>query len=260
MHLSRRMAVTAAAALLLASCGGGSDGPTDDGQNSALKFKGEPRAAAQTIEDFATAIRGKDWKRICNELYSAEERDLQKGLIADSCEEEVDRYAELDNLKLTVTNAAIERSGRVQTTTASGGEADFDVHNEGGLWLIDGTSGDFTAKAGAEPTGETPSGSGAEADAARAVLTFDQAIADEDWATVCSLYSEERRAEGFDGCPAQAEEDYGQGPLGLSVTNVELKTEATVSTRTGKGDGATFTLVPEGGRWRISGYGGTFGD
>jgi hypothetical protein len=41
---------------------------------------------------------------------------------------------------------------------------------------------------------------------------------------------------------------------------VELETKATVSTRTGKGDAATFTLVPEGGRWRIDGYGGTFGD
>jgi hypothetical protein len=255
----RRLAILAAA-LLLASCGGGSDGPSDDGDDSALKFQGESRAAAQTVEDFATAIHGKDWKRICNELYSAGERDLQKGLIADSCEDEADRYADLDNLTLTVTDVTVERSGTVETTTAAGGEATFDVQKEGGRWLIDGTSGDFTVKPGAEPTDETPIGTGAEADAAQAVLSFDQAIADEDWSTVCSLSSEDRREDGIDGCPAEAEDDYGQGPLGVSVTNVELKTEATVFTHTGKGDGATFKLVPEGGRWRIDGYGGTFGD
>jgi hypothetical protein len=44
------------------------------------------------------------------------------------------------------------------------------------------------------------------------------------------------------------------------VSNVELDTQASVSVRTGKGGGASFTLVPEGGRWRIDGYGGTFGD
>jgi hypothetical protein len=260
MHRLLRLAATVAAALLLASCGSGSDGPSDDGDNSALKFKGEPRAAAQTVEDFATSIRGKDWKRICNELYSADERDLQKGLLADSCEEDVDRYADLDNLKLTVTNVTIERTASVTTTTAAGGEATFDLEKKGGTWLIDGTSGDFTAAESAEPSGDTPSGTGDEAAAAKVVLDFDQAIADADWATVCSLYSEDRRDDGFDGCPAEAEEDYGQGPLGLSVTDVELKTEATVFSRTGKGDGATFTLVPEGGRWRITGYGGTFGD
>ena len=257
--LSPRRAATLAAALLVASCGG-SDGATDDGDNSALKFQGESRAAAQVVEDFGTAIRGKDWKRICNELYSADERDLQKGLLEDSCEEGVDRYADLDNLELTVTSATIERKADVTTTTAAGGEASFDLQKEGGTWLIDGTSGDFTAAEGAEPSGDTPSGTGDEAAAAKVVLDFDQAIADEDWATVCSLYSENRRDDGFDGCPAQAEEDYGLGPLGLSVSTVELETKATVSTRTGKGDAATFTLVPEGGRWRIDGYGGTFGD
>ena len=118
--LSPRRAATLAAALLVASCGG-SDGATDDGDNSALKLTGERRAAAQVVEDFGTAIRGKDWKRICNELYSADERDLQKGLLEDSCEEGVDRYADLDNFELTVTSATIERKADVATTTAAGG-------------------------------------------------------------------------------------------------------------------------------------------
>jgi hypothetical protein len=259
MHRLPRLAATIGAALAIASCGGGSDGPSDDGDNSALKFQpgSDARAAAQTVEDFATAIRGKDWKRICNELYSAKERDLQKGLIAKSCEDEVDRYADLDNLKLTVTRLEIETTGTVQTETASGGEANFDLKKTGGLWKIDGTSGDFTG--GGEASGELVEGKDDDAGAKRAVLTFDYAIGQQDWAGVCSSFTDEKQMQ-YTNCVDDVAEEYGQGALGLSVTDVETKTEASVSTRTGKGDGATFTLVREGGRWRIDGYGGTFGD
>ena len=243
-------------ALALASCGGG-DQASDDGDNSALKFEGRTRAAAQVVEDFATAIRSNDWKRLCNEIYSAEERDLETGLIADSCEDEVDHYDDLKNLSITVNDVQIETSATVTADTAAGGEANFDLKKEGDQWLIDGTSGDFTSGGKASP--DLASGTDDRAEAERVVAAFDNALEDEDWDAMCSLFTEGRRT-GYVDCPSDVADDYGGGALGLTVTDVQVKTEATVFSRTGKGDGATFTLVPEGGRWRIDGYGGTFGN
>jgi limonene-1,2-epoxide hydrolase len=257
MRILPTLAATVIAALVLAACGGGDSGPSDDGDNSALKFGGQTRAPAQVVEDFATAIRSGDWKRLCNEIYSAQERDLQKGLVADSCEDEVDRYGELKNLRITVNDVQVETSATVTADTASGGEASFDLKKEGDRWVIDGTSGDFTA--GGHASKDVTSGSDDRSEAERTVQTFDNALEDEDWATVCSLLSDDRRTQ-YTNCVDEVADEYGGGALGLTVTDVEVKTEATVTARTGKGDGATFTLVPEGGRWHIDGYGGTFGN
>ena len=92
------------------------------------------------------------------------------------------------------------------------------------------------------------------------VLDFDQAIADRDWSRLCGLMTESQRGFAGSDCEADAPEEYSGGALGLSIADVQVKRQATVGVRTGKGDAATFTLVPEGGRWRIDGYGGTFGD
>jgi limonene-1,2-epoxide hydrolase len=244
------------AAVGLAACGGDDKGG-DDGDNSALKFQGRARAPAQVVEDFATAIRSNDWKRLCNQIYSAKERDLETGLIADSCEDEVDRYDDLTNLSITVNDVQIETTATVTAGTAAGGEANFDLKKEGDQWLIDGTSGDFTPGGKASP--DLTSGTDDRAEAERAVAMFDNALQDEDWDTVCSLFTEDRSTQYTD-CPSDVADEYGGGALGLTVTDVQVKTEATVFSRTGKGDGATFTLVPERGGWRIDGYGGTFGN
>ncbi len=240
------------------ACGGDGGGDaTDDGDNSAVRFQGEQRDAAQAVENFATAIRNRNWKRICNELFTANERDLQKGLIADSCEGEVDRYGKVKGVSLTVTRVDVERSADVTADTAAGAEAGFDLKKENGRWLIDGTFGDFTASG--SPSGGPPTATGDRAAAEQVVLDFDQALADRDWAAVCDLYTEDRREQAFDSCESDARESYGNGALGLTVSDVKLKTEARVSARSGASHGASFTLVPEGGRWRIEGYGGTFG-
>ena len=252
-------AVALVAALAIAGCGGGGDGgERPDGDNSALKFQGEERAAAQTVEDYVTAIRSRDWERICRDIYSAKQADLTKGILADSCEEEVDRYDDLGNLKLTVNDVTLETSAEVATTTTGTREAFFDLKLEDGAWRIDGTSGDFTA--GGEPTGGTPPGTGDEAAAAQVVLDFDQALADRDWDALCTLHTEERRSFAIDGCPAEMKEQYSGGALGVTVDEVTVDRRATVRTDTGNGNHASFTLVPEGGRWRVDSYGGTFGN
>jgi hypothetical protein len=245
-------------ATIVVGCGGGSSGGGDDGDNSALKYQGQERAAAQTIEDFATAIRGDDWKRICQDLFSDKQRELTAGIVSGSCEKEIDRYSDLDRLRLTVTSVSLDNSARVDTTTASGGDATFDLKQEGGAWKIDGTSGDFTA--GGEPSGDTPSGSGDQAAVEQVVLDYDRARADEDWAALCGLLTESRRQFAGSDCEANAPDEHGGGALGLTITSVEVKREAGVGVRTGKGDGAHFTLVPEGERWKIDSYGGTFGN
>ncbi len=249
------LVVVAAAAALLTACGGGSSGGGDDGDNSVLRYQGDQRAPAQTIEDFATAVRSDDWKRICEELFTARKRELTAGIISESCEKEMADYGDLDGLELTVKYVRLENSATVDTTTAAGGDATFHLKQEGGKWLIDGTSGDFTARG--EPTGETATGDGDEAAVRQLVLDFDQALADEDWTRLCGLFTE--TFAGID-CEEDASDDYSGGALGLTITEVAVKHEAQVGTRTGKGGGATFTLVPEGGRWRIDSYGGTFGD
>ena len=257
MH-NRAFIVLAAAAALLAGCGGGSSGTGNDGDNSALNFEGEDRAAAQAVEDFATAIRNNDWDRLCNDVFSAKQRDLSTGLIADSCEEEVDRYDDLDNLRLTALEVQTENSARVDVTTTRGSGATFDLIQEGGAWRIDGMSGDFTA--GGDATGETAPGSGHEAAVAQVVLDYDQALADRDYGRACSLLSMTERDSAFDGCEAEAREDYGGRALGLSIDEVSVKLQKRVRTRTGKGDHAGFAVVPESGRWKIDSYAGTFGD
>jgi len=257
MRISLRLVLPSVAALAIGSCGGGSSG-SDDGDNSALKYRGAERAAAQTIEEFATAIRGDDWKRICNDLFSPDQRELTAGIVSGSCEKEIDSYSDLDNLRLTVTSVALDNSAVVDTTTASGGDASFTLKQEGGAWRIDGTSGDFTA--GGEPTGETTTGAGDDRAVRQVVLDFDRALANRDWARLCGLFTADRRAFGADDCEAEAREQYGEGALGLSISSVMVKHEASVGVRTGKGGGAHFTLVPDGDRWRIDSYGGTFGN
>jgi hypothetical protein len=257
MRIFLRLVLAALAALAIGACGGGSSG-SDDGDNSALKYRGAERAAAQTIEDFATAIRGDDWKRICNDLFSEDERKLTAGIISESCEKEIDSYANLDNLRLTVTYVKLENSAEVDTTTAAGRDASFTLKQEGGAWRIDGMSGDFTA--GGEPSGETATGAGDERAVRQVVLDFDQALAGRDWAKLCGLLTESGRSFVGTDCEADAGDEYGDGALGLSITAVAVKHEATVGARTGKGGGASFTLVPDGDRWRIDSYGGTFGN
>src|SRR5215211_4416547 len=196
MRISLRLVLPSVAALAIGSCGGGLSG-SDDGDNSALKYRGAERAAAQTIEEFATAIRGDDWKRICNDLFSPDQRELTAGIVSGSCEKEIDSYSDLDNLRLTVTSVALDN---------------------------------------------------------------DRALANRDWARLCGLFTADRRAFGADDCEAEAREQYGEGALGLSISSVMVKHEASVGVRTGKGGGAHFTLVPDGDRWRIDSYGGTFGN
>lgn len=254
------LAVAAVAALTIAGCGGGGEGgQRPDGDNSALRFQGEERAAAQTVEDYVTAIRSRDWERICRDLYSAKQADLTKGILADSCEEEVDRYDDLSSLELTVNDVTLETSAEVATTTTGSREAFFDLVLEDGEWRIDGTSGDFTAEG--KPTGDTPPGSGDEAAAAQVVLDFDRALADRDWQRLCALHTEEERSSGIDGCPAEMKNDYSGGDaLGITIDEVTVDRRATVRTDSGNGNHASFTLVREGGRWRIDSYGGTFGN
>ena len=255
-HLT--LLATVAAVLCLAACGGGEKGG-DDGDDSALKFQGDQRGAAQVVEDFGTAIRDRDWKRICNDLYTPKERDLQKGLVAKSCEDEVDRYADLKDLSLTVTRAEVTTSATVSTTTATSGEANFDLKKQGGAWHIDGTSGDFTASGG-EPSASPPPGTGDQAAAGQTVLDFDQALADRDFDAVCALYTANLRMQAIGDCPDSVGDMFGHGALGLTVERVDAKTEADVAIRTGAGDGGTFTLRRDGGRWRIDAFGGTLGN
>ena len=255
MRLVAVLLVTAVGGL--AACGS-SAGGGDDGDNSALHYQGQKRAAAQVVEDFATAIRSDDWKRICNELFSRKQRELTAGIVSESCEKEIDSYSDLDGLRLTVLNVTLENSATVDATTAAGGDASFDLKQEGGRWLIDGKSGDFTAAG--EPTGDLPQGTGDEAAVTKTVLDFDQALADEDWTTLCGLFTESERGFAGSDCESDAPEEYSGGALGLTIDDVEVKHEASIGVRTGKGGGAHFTLVPEGGRWRIDSYGGTFGN
>jgi hypothetical protein len=67
-----------AAALALVGCGGGSD-VVQDTDNSAEKFSGDKREAAQVVEDFSVAIAAGDWAKIC-ELNLTVERVEVRGV------------------------------------------------------------------------------------------------------------------------------------------------------------------------------------
>jgi hypothetical protein len=249
---------------LVAAAGCGSNGgPTSDGDNSALRFSGDQRAIAQVVEDYATARRGNDWDRICDELYTAKQRDLTRGITADSCADALaDRSDHLDRLSVTVTEIEDQTTARVSAQTYGGAENEFGLAKDGGRWRIDSTSGDFTG-GGPAQSSLLPGLSPEERAAAEAVLAYDQALEDKDWSRICEELFTETQAGGSDieaplRCVDDLRRDYGRGALGLSVTRVEVTTAATARTRVGQNDAATFTMQTEGGRWRIDSFAGTF--
>jgi hypothetical protein len=250
---------------LVAAAGCGSDDgkPTSDGDNSALRFSGDQRAIGQVVEDYATARRGNDWDRICDDLYTASNRDLTQGLIADSCADALaDRSDSLDRLSVTVTEIEDQTTARVSAETYGGAENEFGLVKDGGRWRIDSTSGDF--RRGGPAQGSPPPGLSPEERApAEAVLAYDQALEDKDWSRICEELFTDTQAGGSDieaplRCVNDLRRDYGRGALGLIVTNVEVTTAATARTRVGENEAATFTLLKEGGRWRIDSLAGTF--
>jgi hypothetical protein len=244
--------------VVVAGCGSGDGKPTSDGDNSALRFSGDQRAIGQVVEDFATAVRSNDWDRICDDLYTANQRDLTQGLIADSCADEVaDRYDDLGQLSVTVTE--VEDQSTAGVTAARQGtkhDAEYDIVlvRDGRRWRVDSLSGgsdDPGPASGLLPPGLSPE----ERAAAEAVLAYDQALEDKDWSRICEELITEKWGGG-PNCVDNLQFEHGDyGGYGLSmVTKVEVTTAAAAHTRVGENDTSTFTVHKEGGRWRIDSF------
>lgn len=253
MRLPPLLAAVFAAAVLGACGGGSSDGQGDDGNNSAERFKGDQRGGAQVVEDFATAVRGNDWKKICGELFApywgeAVTRRSGRG----TCEQHVERrYGKLDDLAVDVSAVDVQRLATVEARTAAGDDVQFDLIREADGWHLDRETGRL--KNGGQPSRAPAPGGGDEAAAGQVVLDFDRALAEGDWDRVCRLYTGARR-DFFDDCPAEARQIHGKGALGLKLTRAAVTTSAAATA--GPGEPTTFNARRNGGRWQIDGVNG----
>ena len=144
------ISLVAAAVVMLAACGGGAD-PVDT-DNSADRFNGEKRAAAQTVEEFSVAVAAGDWSKICDELFTADEVELTAGILGASCESEIgDAFAENRELNLTVEKVetrgplTIGADAIVFSSDDEGNHQSWTILEGGGDWRIDAYGGTFGA-------------------------------------------------------------------------------------------------------------------
>lgn len=146
----RGVALAALVAGGIAACGGG--GEVTDADNSAAKFSGEERDAAQAVEDFSSAVAAGDWSRICDELFTADQAELTAGIIGDTCESEIeDSFA--GNRELNLTVEKVETSGPLTTgadaivfsSDDDGNHQSWTILDERGDWRIDSYGGTFGA-------------------------------------------------------------------------------------------------------------------
>lgn len=131
-----RTTLTAAAliaATTLAACG---SSDTD----SASKFSGEQKAAAQVLEDLSQAGKDNDAKKICTKLLAS---TLTKQLKAAgvNCEKQLsDSIKTADNFDLTVKSVKVSGDKAVATVSSRGKSKDetsqVTLVKENGAWRI----------------------------------------------------------------------------------------------------------------------------
>jgi hypothetical protein len=128
------MVVLGMAALAVAGCGsGGSDGATE----SAKRFGGENREAAQVVEDFESAIHDGDAKRICDDLLSQRNRPVR-------CESDVKAFVgQAQNKKVDLEVRSVALRGdrgrarvRISGGPAGGKTVTYPLAREHGQWRI----------------------------------------------------------------------------------------------------------------------------
>jgi hypothetical protein len=133
------MAVLGMACLAVAACGsGGSDGGTE----SAERFGGEKRKAAQVVEDFESAIHQGDAKRICDDLLSKRNRPVR-------CESDVKAFvAQAQNKKVDLEVRSVSLHGdrgrarvRISGGPTGGQTVSYPLAREDGEWRITAVEG-----------------------------------------------------------------------------------------------------------------------
>jgi len=122
----------------LAGCGASSS------SNNAKDFKGDQKAVAQTIDDFSSAVRNNDEKKICTDLLSRSlvtrlDATAQKctGAVADQLDAAGDTKLDVKTIGVTGTRATAtvvsKVDGHDRTQTLS-------LVNENGGWRLNGVA------------------------------------------------------------------------------------------------------------------------
>lgn len=113
--------------------------------NNAKDFKGTENAVAKTVDDFSSAVRNSDEKKICTDLLSRAlvtrlDASSQKctGAISDQLDAAGDTKLDVKAIRITGTRATatvvskVDGHDRTQTLA---------LVNEGGGWRLSGVSG-----------------------------------------------------------------------------------------------------------------------
>jgi hypothetical protein len=122
----------------LAGCGAASS------SNNAKDFKGDQKAVAQTIDDFGSAVRNNDEKKICTDLLARArvaslDATPQKctGAVNDQLDAAGDTKLDVKAIRVTGNRATatvvskVDGNDRTQTLS---------LVNENGSWRLDGSS------------------------------------------------------------------------------------------------------------------------